>query len=225
MKYKDSGNILDVINLSLDIGYSYTKANQLHQLNSNIKGNYYSNVWGLNAYMNTVQNIQNNGEPTKRTNGGGGFRYFLRRNYFGAIDADFFSNNEQMLDLRSNYNISIGKFFVNNNRLYFNTSVGLAYSNENYSDTLTDRKSLEGKFGISLNMFDIGDLNVLTDVIFYPSITEQYRLRTTLNFTLKYDLPRDFYIKIGLDYNYDTKPIDGIDPDDYVITSGIGWEL
>ncbi len=66
---------------------------------------------------------------------------------------------------------------------------------------------------------------MFTKLYLYPSITEKYRLRTLLNYTVKYDLPRDFYIKCGIDYNYDNKPIEGVDPDDYVITAGIGWEL
>ena len=221
----DSENILDAISLSLDIGYSYTKSTKLHQLNSDIKAIYYSNVWGANLFLNTVQNIQDNREPTKRTNAGLGLKYFFIKNYFGGIDADYFSNNEQNLNLRSNYNISVGKFFANTNQLNFNSSIGVAYSFENYADTIHDRRSIEGKLGLFLNLFDVGDLNFISDINFYPSITERYRLRTTMSITMKYDLPRDFYLKLGLDYDYDTKPIEGIDPEDYVVTFGVGWEL
>jgi len=225
LKHVSSGNIFDVINLSMDIGYTFTKANSLHQLNSDIKGDYYSNIWGIKAYTNTVHNTQKDAVPTKRTNAGTGLKLFFKRDYFAAIDADYFSNNEQNLNLRSNYNVSIGKYFIHTNHIYLNTSTGIAYSFENYNDTLTDRKSVEGKLGIELNMFDTGDLSFFTNLIFYPSITEKYRLRTTINLTSKYELLNDFYIKLSLDYNYDTKPIDGIDPDDYVISTGIGWEL
>lgn len=225
LKHVSSGNIFDMINLSLDIGYSYTKVNQLHQLNSEIKGDYYSNTWGVNGYMNTVQNIKTNSEPTKRTNARTGFKLFFKKDYFGAVDLDLFSNNEQSLNLRSNYSISIGKYFIRSNHIYLNSATGIAYSQENFSDTLQTIKSIEGKIALELNMFDVGDLTFYTNIIFYPSITERYRYRTTLNFSTKYKLPRDFYIKIALDYNYDTKPAGNIAPDDYVFSSGIGWEL
>jgi len=75
------------------------------------------------------------------------------------------------------------------------------------------------------NMFDMGDLNMFTSAALYPSITEKGRFRFINKFNLKYDLPRDFYIKATLDYSYDNKPIEGVTPDDYVYTFGIGWEL
>ena len=43
--------------------------------------------------------------------------------------------------------------------------------------------------------------------------------------TLKYDLPKGFYIKGNIDFHYDNKPIEGNSPDDYVYTLGIGWSL
>ena len=225
LKHVGSHNIFDRINLSLDVGYSYSKVNKLHQLNSEIKGDYYSNVWGINGYINTVQNIKTGTDPTKRTNARTGLKLFFKKDYFGSVDGDFFSNNEQNLALRSNYSISVGKYFARTNHIYFNTSAGIAYSIESFSDTLAAKKSIEGKVALELNMFNVGDITFYTNIIFFPSITERYRYRTTANFSAKYKFPRDFYIKLALDYNYDTKPAGKIEPDDYVFSSGIGWEL
>jgi len=225
IKHVEGGQVWDILNLALDVGYSYTKTNNLHQLNGSLNADYYTNVWGADIYATTVQNIQDDVDPISRNSAGLGLKLFFRHGYFGGLNADYFSNNEQRLDLRSNYDVSFGKFFAQTNKLYFSTALGIAYSIENYADTLPDRNSVEGKIGFELSLFDTGDLSMFTKLYLYPSITEKYRLRTLLNYTVKYDLPRDFYIKCGIDYNYDNKPIEGVDPDDYVITAGIGWEL
>ena len=46
------------------------------------------------------------------------------------------------------------------------------------------------------------------------------------DFTLdtKYDLPYDFYIKIGFTINYDNKPAQGASETYYVFQTGFGWE-
>ena len=225
IKHVEKGKILDAINLSLDLGYSFTKSNELHQLNSSMNGDYYSKVWGVKAYYNTVQNSQKDAPSTKRTTGGIGLKLFFKDDYFGSLDADYYSNDEQLMDLQSNYNIGYGKYFIHTNKIYFNTSIGIGYTFENFTDTLTDRRSVEGKFTLEYNMFDVGDFNLYTNIAMLPSFTEKGRYRVNLNIQVKYDLPRDFYIKTSLDYKYDNEPIESVLPEDYVFTVGFGWEL
>ena len=83
---------------------------------------------------------------------------------------------------------------------------------------------MEGFFGTELNLYDIGDLSLVTKVIAYPSFTESGRWRTDFNFDAKYDLPLDFYIKAGLTLNYDNRPVEGASETDYVFQTGFGWE-
>ena len=220
-----TGRFLDVLNLKLDIGYSYTGVSKLSQLNSEINFDYYRNQWGFFGKFNTIQNIQEDVTPIKRSDGNVGYKFFFMYDIFASATGDFFSNNEQNLDLRSIYDISIGKYFIHTNYIYLNASLGLAYTFENFSGDLEDIKGFEGKFQIEYNMFDIEDISMFSNVTFYPSFTRKYRLRTNINFTLKFDLPRDVYIKMSYNLKYDTRPYDSVDPNDYVITSGIGWEL
>ena len=225
LKHVKSGKLLDVISLALDVGYSYTRANHLNQLNGSIKGDYYSQFWGVTLLSNTVQSNQDNIDPTKRTNAELGFRLFMAKDYFASLNADFNNNSEQQLKLRSNYNLAFGKFFIHTNRIYFNASLGFAINREIYDNENDNRNSTESIFSIQFNLFDIGDLNLFTDASLYPSLTDNYRLRSSVNFSLKYDLPRDFYLKTSIDFKYDTKPIEGVAPEDYVFTAGVGWEL
>lgn len=225
IKQLDQGNILDIMNLSMDIGYSFTKANNLHQLNGSLAGDYMTNVWAANIYATTIRNVQDSVAPTKRDNAGLGMKLFFANDFFGDIATDYYSNEDQQMDLRSNYNIGIGRYFIHTNKIYFNSSIGAGYTEENYSDSTETRKSAEAVIKMDYNMFDMGDLNLLTSLSVFPSLTESGRWRSSFNFQLKYDLPRDFYIKTSLDYNYDSKPIEGVNAHDYVITGGFGWEL
>ena len=96
--------------------------------------------------------------------------------------------------------------------------------NETFSNESPDKKSLEGFLGTELNLFDIGDLNILTNAVVYPGITESGRWRFDFKFDLKYDLPLDFYIKFGFSSNYDNQPTEGASDMDYVLQTSFGWE-
>ena len=76
-----------------------------------------------------------------------------------------------------------------------------------------------------LNLFNIGNLNLLTKIFAYPSFTETARWRVDFNFDARYEMPfdDDFYIKLSFTYNYDIKPVEGANELDYVIHTGFGW--
>jgi len=48
--------------------------------------------------------------------------------------------------------------------------------------------------------------------------------RSDAKLDLKYDLPLDFYIKLGLSFNYDNRPADDTREIDYLFQTGTGWE-
>lgn len=225
LKQIDEGHIFDIMNLSLDLGYSFTKSNNLHQFNGSLNADYYRNKWGVAISANSIQNYQDNAPKTDRFTGNIDFKYFLKNDFFLSAIGDYYSNTEQQLNLRSTYNVSIGHYFIRTNKVYFNASIGIARNLEDYIEGIDDIRSFEGSAKIEYNMFDMGDFNMFTSITAYPSFTEKGRFRTISNLTAKYDLPRDFYIKTTYDYNYDNKPVAGATESDYVFTFGIGWEL
>lgn len=83
---------------------------------------------------------------------------------------------------------------------------------------------MEGYLGTELNLFDIGDLSLITTAKVFPGITEKGRWRADFNFDMKYDLPLDFYIKLGYSLNWDNQPVEGAEAVDYVLHTGFGWE-
>jgi hypothetical protein len=225
LKDVDEGSLFDIMNLALDLGYSYTKSNNLHQFNGSVHADYYRKTWGIALKANTIKNAQDNAPSTDRFTGNLDFRVFLSKVFFSSVIADYYSNNEQQLHLRSNYNVSIGQYIIRTNKVYFNYSIGFAYNYEDYITGIDNVSSLEGSLKVEFNLFDMGDLNMFTNVTCYPGITEKGRLRLISKFTAKYDLPRDFYLKASYDYNLDNKAVEGATDSDYVFTFGLGWEL
>jgi len=224
---------------SIDVGFDMTKANNFSQFSTRATLGYLAKRWNLDATYNTLFSRQDDVADIDRTDGGVSFKYFLPRDWYPLASVDFLSNTEQKLDLRTTGKAGLGKFVIHTNYTYWGFSVGANYNNETFlPNTTTDingndstytepgRQSWEGFIGTELNLFDIGDLNLATKIFAYPSFTEAGRWRTDFNFDAKYEMPfdDDFYIKLGVTFNYDNRPIEGASETDYVLHTGFGWQ-
>ncbi len=210
---------------AVSIGYNFTKNNNLSQFSSRISLGYLADFWSLNGSLDIVLSSQDDVEDISRTDGLITFQYFLKNDWFLLGKIDFLSNTEQKLDLRSAPSIGVGKYLVHSNKFNVALSGGGVWNNETFTDETPDRSSAETFLGGNLDIFDIGDLDLLTSLTVYPSLTESGRVRTDFKFDLKYDLPLDFFINLGFTLNYDNQPIEGASEADYVIQTTFGWDL
>jgi len=235
----DSG-FLSRLSANIDFGLSLTKANNQRQLNGNLRLGYLADRWSADLYYNTLITTQDNVSDIQRNDGGLGYRYFLPRDWNLGADLDFLSNTEQSLDLRATGKLGVGYFIRRTNSLYWNVGVGVAFTSETYSPvfnpedgtttTAPSRKSVEGFLGTEINLYDIGDLNLLTTIVVYPTIVsddsvEPGRVRTDFRFDAKYDdiFIDDFYVRAGFTLNYDNRPVEAGKEVDYIFTTGFGW--
>ena len=210
---------------SVDLGLSLTKANNLKQITINSAVGYLADKWETDIYFNMIQSTRDSVSKTKRIDGGINYKYFLQNDWFLSSSITFLSNTEQALNLRTSGKLGGGKYVIHTNKTYWNFASGLAFNNESFTNATPGRNSLEAFGGTELNLFDIGDLNLLSSVWVYPSLTESGRWRTDFRFDTKYDLPRDFYIKLNLTLNYDNKPAVAGKDMDYVFGFSVGWHL
>ncbi len=212
----------------IDFGYSITKANNLEQFTIDSRFGYMHDKWSLDCYFNVLISKQDSVSDIQRRDAGIGYKYLLRKGWYLSTDLTFLSNTEQALDLRTNGKVGLGKFLIKTNRAYWALNAGVAANIENFSEDSesisSDRNSYEAYFGTELNLHDIGDLDLFFSANAYPSITEENRWRSDLRMDVKYDLPLDFYIRIGSTINYDNQPAIQGNEVDYVLTNGFGWK-
>jgi len=209
---------------SFDIGFNLTKANNLRQLNTSGSFTYWADMWSLGLATSAIYSRQTDVAPTERMDGSLNFHYFLPKDWYLPVTISFLSNTEQELDARINSQIGYGKYALHTNRAYWGFSGGFAYNNEKYTNETSHKNSMEAYLGSELNLYDIGDLSLLTNINVYPGLTEWGRLRFDYYLQTKYDLPLDFYIKFSTTINFDNKPVEGTPKTDYVFQLGFGWE-
>ncbi|WP_318641113.1 hypothetical protein [Flavobacterium ardleyense] len=74
-------------------------------------------------------------------------------------------------------------------------------------------------------LYNIGDLSLLSKAIAYPGITESGRIRFDGQVDVKYGLPLDFFIKVGITVNYDNRSVTTASDTDYIFQTSFAWEL
>lgn len=221
------------LSASIDFGWSVTKANNLRQLNIRSGVGYLADRWKLSGSVNNISSSQDDIESTKRTDADITFNYFLPKDWYLIYNVTFLSNTEQKIKLRTGNKIGLGKYLLHTNRTYFGFQAGINFNNETYfqeegpatAPVLEPRRDGEVFIGSELNLYDIGDLNLLTNIIAYPSFTDPGRFRTDFKLDIKYEFLSDFYVKLGTTVNYDNRPVEGATTLDYVFQTTVGWSL
>ncbi len=209
----------------VDLGFNLTKANNNKQFNVAGRLEYTSKKWIVEANINSLKTSQDDTEDITRIDANLESLRLLRRDWFLSGEVVYLQNTEQALDARWSPNIALGKLLASTPKMYMGVSVGFNYNIENFSDQTDNQSSGEVLLKASLNVFDVKDLDITSDLKVLPSITEGSRLRSDFNFDISYDLPWDFYIKFGITVNYDNQPAVEGSESDYIIRTGFGWKF
>lgn len=214
------------LNATMAFGFNLSKASNLSQLTLDGTLGYTSDYYSIGSTFNAVRSNQDNVEEIQRTHGELSFNYFLKNDNFLIFQSEYLSNSEQKLKMRLTNKLGFGTYFIHSNQMFLAGALGIAYNVEDYTDTVDDnRNSGEAFAALEVNLFDFNDLSLVSGVTIYPSLTEKKRVRTDFKIDFKYDLPLDLFVKLGFNYNYDNKPVEGASYDDYVFRTTVGWEL
>tara|TARA_R110000787_G_scaffold96803_1_gene200330 strand:+ start:19419 stop:20429 length:1011 start_codon:yes stop_codon:yes gene_type:complete len=209
----------------IDLGFNLTKSNNFSQFTVSSDLKYVGELWSFNAGYSSLLTNQDQSDEIKRVDWNLDTQRFLFKDYYGIVQVSFLSNTEQALKGRTTGLLGIGRYLISSNRLYLGIRTGLNYNVETYFDPTLDKTSAEVNFGSEFNMFEFGDLSLLTDFAAYYGLSESKRFRLDYNLVFKYDLPWDFYIKTEFNLNYDNQPAAVGNEFDYILNSGFGWEL
>jgi hypothetical protein len=218
------GTFLQKLSATIDIGFSLTKANNLKQFTIGSAIGYNEQGWSTDVVLNSLNSTQDNVEPIQRTEGTVNYRNNFTNAWYAMATLSALTNTEQKLDLRFSAQLVGARYLVRTNRGYLGVKAGVNRNIEKYSSATGDRTTWEGVLGAELNVYNSGDLKLVTTAASYPSFTESGRWRVDINCDGKYDLPLDFYIKLGVSFNYDNRPAAGATSTDYVFQTGFGWE-
>jgi hypothetical protein len=102
----------------------------------------------------------------------------------------------------------------------------MAYTHESYvpqPGTEPIRNNAESLFGITFSTFRFKTLNLNSQTLLFPSVSDPGRFRLSTQSSLRIELVRNFYWNFQLYENYDSRPPTDARKNDLGITTSLGW--
>jgi hypothetical protein len=103
---------------------------------------------------------------------------------------------------------------------------GIAYSHESYfpqPGTQPIVNNAEVLAGLKFSTFRFKTLNINSQTLLFPSLTEPGRFRLSSQSNLRIELVRNFYWNFQVYENHDTHPPVTAPKNDLGLTTSIGW--
>ena len=209
----------------LDFGYSMTRTNSAKQLSLGSNLSYRDANYHDALFANVFSSTQDNAPDTQRWDLGNDFRRFLGSRWYVNTTQDFLNSEEQGLDLRTTIGGGAGRYLMRSSSQHLAVGAGLAWTNEDYTDETPAKDSGEAYFSTEFMTEKLKVTDLITRFTYYPSLTIDNRYRLAYRFDLDFNLPGDWYLRIGLFDNYDSKPQEGFSKNDYGWSNAFGFKF
>ncbi len=211
---------------ALKMGYSFTKASEVTQVNASANATYRAELYSTGASFSSVLTSQP-GKTTSRADLNADYRRQLRRAGFATAQTGLQHNDELGIDLRFLTAGSYGRYAIRTNRNRLGASAGLAFNQERSTDG-TSKSNLEVLIAITYDRFRFEtpkvDLKSVLNV--FPSLTDWGRWRVEYDSSWTQEIIKDFVFDLSLYYSFDGRPQDVEAANvDYGITTSLGWSF
>jgi putative salt-induced outer membrane protein YdiY len=211
---------------ALDLGYSMTQANSAKQFTLGGSLSYRDERNLDSLVVNVFRSSQENAPETARWDLGNDFRHLLGSHWYVNTTQEFLNSDEQGLQLRTTIGAGGGRYLLRSASQYLALGAGLAWNNERYTDPeIPTENSAEAYLGTEFMTERLKFADLLTRLTYYPSLTIGGRYRINYTFNLDFNLPGDWYFRIGLFENYDSRPPSGLSNNDYGWSNGFGLKF
>jgi hypothetical protein len=209
----------------VSLGFSYTKASQIGQLNTNGELKYRTRKYESNLALNSTITWQEEKETTKRNSLSTRTVRIFQGWWLMGSKLTLEQNTELGIDLRLLLNGGGGRFLVHTNSSQLALIAGLQLSQEWVTTQVESQTNLESFATIIFQTYryDSPKHNISVGFDIYPNLTPLGRVRTEFDITLRWELVKELFWDLVFYHSYDSEPPSGSSSDFGVVVS-IGWE-
>lgn len=150
-----------------------------------------------------------------------GINYHLEDGWFYAVNARWESSDAAFVDSRYSVHPSIGRTLWSDNRKTLSVQMDTGYSWEE-SPRSSEQSELVG-LQVNFNYrFPSGRASAYLKNHAYKNLDGLENVISKTEVGVQYPLNEHIYLKLQLDYDYNSKPFRGADKEDIVLTAGAG---
>jgi len=218
------------LSADVDFGFSLARSNNLRQYTLGASVNYRGRRNLASIYWDSLLSTQADTDNTDREHLQLTYARNLRgRNWFALAVADFLSNSEQQLDLRSTAGGGLGRHVIRHEDQSLDLGGGVVVSREKFSPEARASSSgtnVEAMFLARHNIYRFKKLDLTSKLMVYPSLTIHGRVRVDFDSGIKLKFfNNNWYWKLSVYDNFDNKPPVSTPSNDYGITAAFGFSF
>jgi hypothetical protein len=210
---------------SFDLGFTFAKANSATTISTSGDVAYRSRELGATLnfdayYQNDASNVAVS-QYSITLQGD----YYFESHWRAFLAAQLYHNDELALILRTTIAAGAGYSAVRNTWTEVWLTAGLAGSREQYTSG-DPNLTLDGLLGVSWTAFryDTPKLDMTTELMLLPGLSDFGRLRGTFTFKIKYEIFKDFNTGLQFTDTFDTRPPDPTaSKNDFLTSFTVGW--
>ena len=210
------------------VGYNFTKASEVKQLNFGLDVDYRTELRILSLDLDAVTSDTGETESSQRNNINFTYRRLRANRWVSSGLVRLNRNDELGIDLRTSIGGGVGRIIRQSNSTNLLLEGGVTVNRENVAGGLSGETSWELYSSVGWDWFryDLPELDLSADWKLFPSLTTSGRLRSEMDVTFRWEFIDDFFWSLSYYNSYDSKPND---PDaaktDYGINTSVGWDF
>jgi len=216
------------IDLSVSLGYNFTKASDVTQFNVGAKASYRTRIRELDASFSSFISDSTGNDASQRQALSFNYTRLRAERWLNDGGISFDRNDELGLNLRTSLSAGGGRILVQSNHSRLVLKGGLKATRENNVDDAADLDSLEsyGTLAWDWFRFDSPELDWSTTIEIIPSLTESGRIRGQFDTTLKWEILEDLFWQLQFYESYDNEPQSAdAAVNDYGITTSLSYDF
>jgi hypothetical protein len=216
----------------VDVGFNFARANRATQwtLGSEVKSR--NEIRQLKSTFSSFFDDRKDVESTTRNVFTFDFTRFFSGRWLVTGLTSFTQNQELNLDLRSSFGGDLGRHVIQNNRSLLTVRAGAVFSKEQFAPTEFEpmgenRNNIEATGTLAWELFSFQDpeIDIITTLTVLPSLSNWGRIRADFDTRIQFELFKDFSWSATLFDNYDSRPPEGNETNDFGITTSVGWSF
>lgn len=221
-------SFLEQLTGSVNYGLSFSSGNSATNSSLGASVAYTGQKNSVQLSTTSQFNYQSGGENTNRFTFDSRYIHMLTEKWLAAGLFSLLKSNQQDLDLRSTYGGGFGRSLILTNTASLLAVAGIDYSHERYSvqaEPVTVRSNAESLFGFAFNTFRFKTLNVNSQFLVYPNLSDFGRVRLSSQSNLQIELMRNFFWNLQFYENHDSRPPTNAPKNDLGVTTSVGWKF
>jgi Protein of unknown function, DUF481 len=217
------------IDADVDLGFSYTKASNVSNVNLGGSFSYRARQHYMEAQYNLINTFQGNENETARKQDLK-IQYvnFLKSGFFYQAFSSFEQNSELGLESRFNLGTTMGYQLLSSKNSEILFSAGPQISTETPLDDQPIRQNFEGIVLAQAKFFRVIDpeLDIFLGANYIPSFSIQGRYRISTDISARIELISNFFFKLTFYSTFDSNPVaEAASNNDYGVTSSISYSF